>query len=116
MSEQTQQTNDLEAGDEDKGQAIRPVSNDAVEAKIRKIFKQINSHAQDRTTANESITALRDELVNKGFTKKAQRVVEMFMKLNEDEQQFFWMAVEIMLKALGKPMQTRLELVSSTEG
>ena len=112
MAEQQQeQVNELKPGDSEAGQAIKPVDNKAIEAQIRKIFKQIGVHAQDRTTANESITALRYELVNNGFTKKAQRVVEMFMKLNEDEQQFFWMAVEIMLKALGKPMQGRLELV-----
>jgi len=97
------------------GTSVAPMSNDVTNAKICKVFQEVEKHKQSRKKANDKTTALREDLVTLGFSKKAQRVVSMFLNLNDDEQEFFDMQISIMRAALGKPVQMGLELVHSSE-
>jgi hypothetical protein len=99
----------------EEGNTIEPQSSEATKQKIRDVFDALDTHKQDRKTANEHLSALREDLVSLGFSKKAQSTVAAYMKLNEDDQTYFDESVSIMRNALGKPMQGSLELVHSAD-
>lgn len=104
---------DLEPDDKqerEEGKSVAPVSNDITKKKICQVFKAVETHKQSRKKANENLAALREDLVTFGFSKKAQRVVGMFMALNDAEQEYFDMQIAIMREALGKPVQMGLDI------
>ena len=70
----------------------------------KKAISDIDQHTNERSQANAEIKAIRERLETYGIGKKALALAIQVSKMDERQIDGFWLALQVLLKAIDKPI------------
>jgi hypothetical protein len=74
--------------------------------RCRSTLEKISQTESKRTALNDEIKAKREEMEAMGIPKKALSLAGQVAKMSEDQLDGFWLALQILLVAIDRPIRT----------
>lgn len=68
-------------------------------------ISEIDTLSSKRSEANADIKAIREKLESYGIPKKSLAMALQVSKMNDDQLDGFWLAMQILLKAINRPLR-----------
>ncbi|MBT8046523.1 MAG: hypothetical protein KJN67_05095 [Pontiella sp.] len=105
MSEATATKLDQNEETESRLEALKGQELDFLIARCKTAVGKLQQGEKDRQSVNATMQAEREALEALGITKKALSLALQVSKMDDDALDGFWLALQILLKAIEKPIK-----------
>lgn len=114
----TEREANQEAGNDEeltREQQLRSQNRDDLVELGRNALEEMAVLKDERKACNDEMNAVRSKLVTKGIPKEALALIEKVNKMDEDQLDGFWLAVDILSESIGRRLSAQLDMFESQD-